>query len=70
MFKVVADNCTMIYVDDILVYNSYVSDSDFFSIELTAGEHKISVFYAELDGDASLELMWLPPGKFVFEEFP
>ncbi|MBX5327945.1 DUF2079 domain-containing protein [Candidatus Bathyarchaeota archaeon A05DMB-5] len=69
MFKVVADNCTMIYVDDKLVYNSHVSDSDFFSVELTAGEHKISVFYAELDGDASLELMWLPPGKFVFEEF-
>lgn len=70
IFKAVADNCTMIYVDDILVYNSYVSDSDLFSVELTAGEHKISVFYAELDGDASLELMWMPPGKFVFEEFP
>lgn len=69
-FKVIVDNCTMIFIDDALVYNSYNSSSGYFDVELTAGKHKISIWYFEFVGDAFLKLMWLPPGKFVFEEFP
>ncbi len=69
-FRVVADNCTLMYVDDVLVYNSYISNSSLFNIKLDSGKHKISIFYAALEGDASLNVMWLPPGKLIFENFP
>jgi uncharacterized membrane protein len=76
-FKVDAENYTLIYVDDSLVYNSYApnlsnaSDAkNVFKLELDGGRHKILIFYVALEGDASLNLMWEPPGKQAFEEIP
>ena len=70
-FRALADNDTLIYIDGSLVYNSYISNSSgLFDVELTSGEHRISIVYTELTGDASLDLQWMPPGKSDFEEFP
>jgi uncharacterized membrane protein len=76
-FRVDADNYTLIYVDGSLVYNSYNSISsnasdqtNVFKLELDSGRHRIFIFYVELEGDASLNIVWQPPGKQMFEEIP
>jgi uncharacterized membrane protein len=76
-FKVDVDNYTLVYVDDSLVYNSYAPNlsnaseaANVFKLELDGGRHKILIFYVALEGDASLDLMWKPPDKQIFEEIP
>jgi uncharacterized membrane protein len=71
VFRALADNDTLVYIDGSLVYNSYVSNSNgLFDVELGSGEHQIYIVYVELTGDASLAFQWMPPGQLAFEEFP
>jgi hypothetical protein len=69
-FSVAADNRTLVYMDDSLVYSSYKDSDNVFSLQLSSGRHKISIFFVELEGDASLDFLWQPPSQSKFEEIP
>lgn len=70
-FQVSASGYVSMNIDDKLVLSPFANPArTTFDIFLNEGVHEVQIDYLQLEGDAYLNVAWLVPGGFQFEEIP
>ncbi|MFG6448763.1 PA14 domain-containing protein [Roseateles sp. BYS180W] len=69
-FKIAADQYARLWVDGVLVADSYTALNTSGDVTLTAGAHDIRIEYTEISGNASLSWQWKQSAATTWADVP